>query len=174
MRRLALLRLDRSSGTPRRAAAYVIVALSCAVSSGCVAVGTTLAGLGFSHQLSGIQYRTFTEPLPRVSRATLTAFKRMDLKLQGVQPTKTGELIKASATDRKFEVELESLTSNTTRMRALGRNSVGVIVDASTAQEIIRQAEKALEPPEATPTPAPVRAPGTKRTRSQKTASSAR
>ena len=119
---------------------------ACLPLAGCVAIGATLAGLGLTQQIGGIQYRTFTEPLPRVSRATLTAFKRMDLKLDTVEPTQTGERIKGTATDRRFEVELEALTGNTTRMRALAKNQMGVIVDASTAQEIIRQAEKALEP----------------------------
>jgi Protein of unknown function (DUF3568) len=127
-------------------AAYGALTAACVALSGCVAVGATLAGLGFTHQMSGIQYRTFTEPLPKVSRATLTAFKRMELKLHGVEATKSGELIKGSAADRRFEVELEALTASTTRMRALARNQMGVIVDAETAQEIIRQAEKALEP----------------------------
>jgi len=126
--------------------AYGLLSATCAALSGCVAVGATPAGLGFTHQMSGVQYRTFTEPLPRVSRATITAFKRMELKLHGVEVTKSGELIKGSAAGRKFEVELEALTASTTRMRALARNSMGVIVDAETAQEIIRQAEKALEP----------------------------
>ena len=57
-----------------------------------------MAGLGFSHQMSGIQYRTFTEALPRVSRATQTAFKRMAFKIDAVQQTKTGELIKGEVT----------------------------------------------------------------------------
>jgi len=96
--------------------------------------------------MGGIQYRTFTEPLPRVSQATVTAFKRMAFKLDTVEQTKSGELIKGTAADRKFEVELEALTQNTTRMRAVAKNHIGVIVDASIAQEIIRQAEKALEP----------------------------
>jgi hypothetical protein len=168
MHRSAFLRLENTAagllGTTRRPALYIIAAASCAVLSGCVAVGATLAGLGFSHQMSGIQYRTFTEPLPRVSHATLTAFRRMELQLQAVQSTKTGELIKGSAADRKFEVELESVTSNTTRMRALARNTLGVIVDAATAQEIIRQAEKALEPE-------PAHAPAPRRARNQSTAS---
>ena len=76
----------------------------------------------------------------------MTAFKRMAFKLETVEQTKSGELIKAVAADRKFEVELEALTQNTTRMRAVAKNQMGVIVDASIAQEIIRQAEKALEP----------------------------
>lgn len=122
---------------------------ACLPVGGCVAVGATLAGLGFSHQMGGIQYRTFTEPLPKVSRATQLAFKRMAFTLDGIQPTPSGQLIKGTANDRRFEVELDALTESTTRMRAVAKNQIGVIVDGSTAQEIIRQAEKALEVPEA-------------------------
>jgi len=129
-------------------------------------VGATVAGIGFSHQMSGIQYRTFTEALPRVSRATQTAFKRMAFKVDGVQQTKTGEVIKAQAADRRFEVELEALTQNTTRMRAVARNPMGVIVDASIAQEIIRQAEIALAPaPASMPASVPAAEPLKKRPR---------
>jgi hypothetical protein len=119
---------------------------ACLPLAGCIAIGATVAGLGFSHQMGGIQYRTFTEPLPRVSRATVTAFKRMAFKLVTVQQTKTGEVIRAAAADRRFEVELDALTASTTRMRAIAKNQMGIIVDASITQEIIRQAEKALEP----------------------------
>ena len=118
----------------------------CLTLPGCVAVGATLAGLGFSNQVSGIQYRTFTEPLSRVSRATLTAFTRMAIKVETVEQTKYGQLFKATAPDRQFEVQLEVITPNTTRMRSLTRNRLGIIVDAPTALEIINQAQKALEP----------------------------
>src|SRR5262249_10023065 len=101
---------------------------ACLPLGGCVAIGATLAGVGFNHQVSGIQYRTFTEPLPRVSRATVTAFKRMAFKLETVQPTQSGELIKGTASDRKFEVELEAITESTTRRRALARNRLWMIV----------------------------------------------
>lgn len=109
-------------------------------------VGATLAGIGFTHQISGIQYRTFTEPLPRVSRATQVAFKRMAIKLEKIEPTKQGALLRATTSDRNFEVALESLTPSTTRMRAIARNQFGIIVDSSTSAELIRQAEKVLEP----------------------------
>jgi hypothetical protein len=145
---LAPSRLRQPIGPAERTRVVSRFALlvACLPLAGCLAVGATVAGIGFSHQMSGIQYRTFTEALPRVSRATQTAFKRMAFKLDGVQQTKTGELIKAQAADRRFEVELEALTANTTRMRAVARNPMGVIVDASIAQEIIRQAEIALVP----------------------------
>jgi hypothetical protein len=150
MHRLASSRLCASppTGLADRSRLLRRVALlaACLLLTGCVAVGTTLAGLGLGHQLGGIQYRTFTEPLPKVSRATVTAFKRMAFKLDTIQITRTGEVIRGTAADRKFEVELESLTASTTRMRALAKNQMGIIVDASIAQEIIRQAEKALAP----------------------------
>ena len=125
---------------------YVVLLAASLPLTGCIAVGATLAGLGFTNQVNGIQYRTFTEPLSRVSHATVTAFKRMAFKVETVQQTKTGERIKGTAADRKFEVELEALTESTTLMRAIAKNQIGVIVDGSIAQEIIRQAEKALEP----------------------------
>jgi hypothetical protein len=123
-----------------------ILLMTCFPLQGCVAVGVTLAGLGITNQVGGVQYRTFTEPLPKVSRATLTAFKRMAIDVEGVEDTKDGQVLRAKASDRTFEVALEALTPNTTRMRSIAKNHVGLIVDASTALEIIRQAEKALEP----------------------------
>jgi len=128
----------------RRILAPLLLA-ACLQLQGCVAVGVTMAGLGFTNQLGGIQYRTFTEPLPRVSRATVTAFKRMSINVDAVENTKEGQVLRGTASDRNFEVALEAITPNTTRMRSIAKNHVGIIVDASTALEIIRQAEKALE-----------------------------
>ena len=71
----------------RRILAPLVMA-ACLQLQGCVAVGVTMAGLGFTNQLGGIQYRTFTEPLPRVSRATMTAFKRMAINVEAVENTK--------------------------------------------------------------------------------------
>jgi hypothetical protein len=105
-----------------------------------------MAGLGISNQIGGVQYRTFTEPLPKVSRATMTAFQRMAIDIEAVEDTKDGQVFRAAAPDRKFEVLLEAITPNTTRMRSIAKNHVGIIVDASTALEIIRQAEIALGP----------------------------
>jgi hypothetical protein len=139
---------DASAMASRRQHRCILAPLllaACLQLQGCVAVGVTMAGLGFTNQLGGIQYRTFTEPLPRVSRATMTAFKRMAINVEAVENTKEGQVLRGTASDRKFEVALEAITPNTTRMRSIAKNHVGVIVDASTALEIIRQAEKALE-----------------------------
>src|SRR5262245_51839536 len=120
---------DDSPGVRGWSLPVVYLLAACLPLTGCVAVGATLAGLGFSNQVNGIHYRTFTEPLTRVSHATMAAFKRMAFKVDAVQQTKTGERIKGTAADRKFEVELEALTENTTLMRAMTKNQIGVIVD---------------------------------------------
>ena len=98
-----------------------------------------------SHQMGGIAYRTFTEPLPKVKRATLGALQRMSIKVADTSKTESGEMIKATAANRDIEIEFESLTPSTTRMRAVARKDGGVFVDAATAFEIITQTERILE-----------------------------
>lgn len=116
--------------------------------SGCAAAALTAAGVGggvfASHQMGGLAYRTFSEPLPKVRSAVLAAFKRMAIKPEKTEKTELGETLFARAGDRSIEVELEALTPNTTRIKAVVRRDGGVVVDAATAIEIINQTEKAL------------------------------
>ena len=105
--------------------------------SGCAAVATGLvysvgAGFGISHRVNGTNYRTFTEPLPRVKSATLTALKRMAIDVLSTQKTKTGEVLKATANDRRIEVEFEALTPNATRMRSVAMEPGGLVLDSAT------------------------------------------
>ena len=115
---------------------------------GCLTVGATLAGAGAgvaaTHQLNGIHYRTFTEPLPPVEKATMAALKRMAIEVGSMERTSNGRIILAKASDRNIEIELESLTPKTTRMRSVARKNGGVIVDSATGVQIIIQTEKAL------------------------------
>ena len=115
--------------------------------SGCAAVALTALGVGaavgVNHTLNGIVYKTFSEPLPKVKRATLTALKQMEIPVESVEKTTQGELIKAKASNRAIEVEFESLTPKTTRMRVIA-DSGGLIKDSATATEIILQTERAL------------------------------
>lgn len=124
-------------------------ALLTAALAGCDPVSLTVLGVGgaagVSHQMGGVAYRTFTEPLPKVKRATLGALHRMAIKVSDTSTTDTGELIKARATNRDIEIEFESLTPTTTRMRAIARKDGGIFVDAATAFEIITQTERILE-----------------------------
>ena len=133
---------------PRRALAWLLpLALATVLTSGCAAVALTALGVGaavgVNHTLNGIVYKTFAEPLPKVKRATLTALKQMEIPIEAVQKTEQGEVIKAKASNRAIEVEFESLTPKTTRMRVTA-DSDGLIKDSATATEIILQTERAL------------------------------
>jgi hypothetical protein len=125
--------------------AGIMVALG--TTSGCVAIGATALGVGaavgVNHTLGGIVYKTFTEPLPKVKRATLTALKQMEITVASVEKTKDGELIKAKASNRAIEVQFESLTPKTTRMRVVAESD-GILKDSATATEIILQTERVL------------------------------
>lgn len=131
---------------------HIIAWLSLVVISyllyGCVPAALTAGGVGggvaASHQMGGLVYRTFSEPLPRVRGATLAAFKRMAIKPGKTEKIELGERISAQAGDRDVEIELEALTPNTTRMRATVRRNGGMIVDSATAVEIITQTEQAI------------------------------
>ena len=117
-----------------------------AMLSGCVAVALTAAGVGMatgvSHTLGGIVYRTFAAPQTKVRRSTVAALGRMQIKV--VESTQDGnkEVIKARASDRDIEVQIEALTPNTTRIAVTATKDGGLIRDAATATEIILQTEK--------------------------------
>src|SRR5215510_7029608 len=125
----------------------LVAAFAAPLGSGCAAVALTAGGfgaaVGVNHTLSGIVYRTFSEPLPKVKRAALTALKQMEIPVESVEKTKQGELIRAKASNRAIEVEFESLTPKTTRMRVVA-DSDGLFKDSATATEIILQTERAL------------------------------
>ena len=130
---------------PRRA--WVVSIAAASVLSGCAAVGLTALGIGgatgVNHSLGGIVYKTFTEPLPKVRQATLTALDQMDISVVSVAETEQGEVIMATAANRAIEVQFEALTPRTTRMRVVA-NSDGVFKDSATATEIILQTERVL------------------------------
>ena len=106
-----------------------------------------LAGAGtstlVSHGLSGTAYRTFTHTLGEVKAATLETLALMGIQVEGFEAVAHGQLIRASARQRTIEVELETVTDRTTRMRVVTRNG-SLFYDAATATEIVLQTEKAL------------------------------
>lgn len=123
-----------------------VVAACCAGLAGCEAAALTAFGVGastgVSHTLSGITYRTFTNPLPKVKVASLKALQHMQIKVVSTGKIEHGESIKANATDRQIDIELEALSPNTTRMRVTA--SEGFFKDSATATEIIMQTERYL------------------------------
>ena len=132
-----------------------IVALVTAVllgTQGCAAVGLTLfgvgaglsAGTGTQYTLDSIAYRTFTAPLQDIRRATLAAFKRMDITLQNDNAMDTGRHVVGQAGDRTVDIELERLTSRMTRMRVTAKQG-WFFRDRATAGEIIAQTERSLD-----------------------------
>lgn len=120
--------------------------------NGCAAVGMTLFGVGagvstgtaVSYTLDGIAYRTFTASLPRVERATRTALGRMGIPAGATSKTDQGRAISAKTQDREIEIELEVVSSGTTRIRTVAKQGF-FFKDRATATEIIIQTEKALE-----------------------------
>jgi hypothetical protein len=124
-------------------AVLVLLAIPCA---GCAPVALTAMGVGMStgvsHQLGGIVYKTFTSPQGNVEKATYGALNRMQIKVTEAKRDGSTKVIRARAGDRDVEVELESLTPNTTRMTVTARKDAGLLRDGATATEIILQTEK--------------------------------
>jgi hypothetical protein len=106
-----------------------------------VAGAGTSAALG--HSLNGMAYRTFTMPLSEVRAATLGALRTMGLRLESIEDTEDGQRIEASAERRWIYVDLEPISSRTTRVKVAAKNG-GIFYDSSTATEIVLQTEKAL------------------------------
>ena len=132
--------------------AFLLVALILVHLNGCAApLALTLLGVGagvttgtaVSYTMDGIAYRTFTAPLPQVERATLTALNDMGMAIEGTQKTDEGKAIKAKGIDRQIEIELQAISSKTTRIRTVAKDGV-FFKDRATATEIILQTERIL------------------------------
>jgi hypothetical protein len=124
--------------------------------SGCAAIGLsaiglTLLGVGagvttgtaVSYTLDGVAYRTFAVPLPQVEKATRAALDRMGIAVGATAKIDQGKSIKATTADREIEIELEMVSSKTTRMRTVAKQGF-FFKDRATATEIIIQTEKVL------------------------------
>jgi hypothetical protein len=113
---------------------------------GCAPMAITAFGVGAAtgvqHTLGGVAYKTFTAPLPEIRKAVVVTLRRMDITVGSTQKIELGESITARAADRDIEVQLESISSNTTRMRTSVRS--GLLMDSATATEIIIQTERTL------------------------------
>lgn len=140
-----------SGRAPRRAirvgtvAGVVVIA---ALSSGCESLALTTFAIGAStgvqHTISGVGYRTFTLPAPKVKAAALAALAGMGIKVESTKATADGEVIKTATPDRRIELEIERISANATRLSAVAKHRM-VLRDAATANEIIAQTERMLE-----------------------------
>lgn len=104
-----------------------------------VAMGTSV-----DYTLNGIAYKTFVSPLPTVRQATLSGLDRMGIKVVENKKSDGGWTITATANDREIIINLESLTTRTTRMRVVA-SSNAIFKDRATEAAIIDQAAEALD-----------------------------
>jgi hypothetical protein len=120
--------------------------------NGCVApVALTLFGVGagvttgtaVSYTMDGVAYRTFTASLPQVERATLMALNDMGMAIESADKTDEGKAIRAKGVDRQIEIELQAISSKTTRIRTVAKQGL-FFKDRATATEIILQTERVL------------------------------
>lgn len=121
--------------------------MSCGLLTGCAAAAMTALGVGasagVSHTLTGITYRTFTEPLPRVKVASMRALQHMRIKVRSSDKIDGGEEIIAYSPDRSIDIELEAISPNATRMRVTAKKNF-FVYDSATATEIILQTKRFL------------------------------
>jgi hypothetical protein len=130
----------------------VLAAIGLLSTQGCAAAGLTLfsvgagvsAGTGVSYTLDSIAYKTFSASLEGVHGATRKALRRMDIGVQEDQPTDSGRKVVAVAGNRTIEIELDRLTSQTSRMRVNAKQG-RFFKDRATATEIIVQTARTLE-----------------------------
>jgi len=104
-----------------------------------VAMGTSV-----DYTLNGITYKTFVTPMPTVRQATLSSLNRMGMKVVGDKKSDGGWMITATAKDREIDINLESLTSRTTRMRVVAGSSA-IFKDRATEAAIIDQTADVLD-----------------------------
>jgi hypothetical protein len=132
----------------------IVAALAAAgILTGCAAAGLTVIGAGagvgmatgVDHTLTGTAYKTFTAPVNELRLATLQSLDRMDMKLSKDQADNGGWQLEATAADRRIEIELEKLTSATSRMRVVAHKGEWFLRDSATATEIVTQTAYALD-----------------------------
>lgn len=115
---------------------------------GCAAIALTAggvaAGAGVNYTMNGVAYKTFTSPVADVRLATLKTMKRMGMKVTEDKETESGWKVVATAKERTIEIELESLTQKTTRMRVVANQGEIFFKDRATATEIIVQTWEAM------------------------------
>ena len=130
-----------------RTSAFCVVSIALSALAGCAPLAITAMGVGgataVNHTLTGIAYKTFTIPLPRVKSASLAALNRMGMKVAGTSRQDGNDVITATGNERSIEVLLEPISSKSTRMRVTARTG-GLLYDSATATEIIIQTDKVL------------------------------
>lgn len=136
-----------------------LLALSAPLFLGCNTLAVTMLGvganIGINHQISGYASKTFVRPLPDILDAAQAALDLMEIAVFTIDAHGGNRTLWAYAGDLSIEIELDALTPTTTRMRVIARRSIGILVDASTAQAITLETETQLRRAQAASEKAP-------------------
>ncbi len=130
---------------------------------GCAAAAVTVAEAGagagitsgIEQSLNGVVYKTFSAPLNNVRFATLKTLDRMRMPVTADEKNDSGWQVTATAQNRKIDIELESITTEVTRMRVVANKGAIFFKDGSTAAEIILQTAQSLQDAGTNPNPNP-------------------
>ena len=120
----------------------------CCLLAACEPVAIALLGAGAStalrHNMDGVAARTFTAPADEVKTASMAAFERMGIKLNGSASLEGAELLYGRAQNRDIEIEIEPITKFATRLRVTAKGS-GFFYDHATAVELVQQTKEAMD-----------------------------
>ncbi len=112
--------------------------------SGCAAVLLTGASGGVAYTLTNVAYKTVSFPFERVDNAVHGALRKMGIGRIEKKTTDSGVQIAAETSDLKIYIDVEMITSKSTRICVDARKNV-ILKDKATATEIIEQTIKILE-----------------------------
>ena len=117
--------------------------------AGCVPAVTTAAGVGGSaalnYSMGGTTIRTFTAPASKVRVAATKALGRMKIAVVSESTDAKSSIVsfEAKSPGRNIEIQLEPISTNTTRMKVTAKCTI-FTYDNATAEEIVMQTKKLL------------------------------
>ncbi len=107
--------------------------------------GTLAGGAGLDHAIRGVNYKTFAAPLAELRLATLKSLNRMAMDVTEDRREEDGWAIRARATKREIDIELEAITALATRIRVVVTNGAFFLRDGATGAEIIARTVETLD-----------------------------
>ena len=113
--------------------------------SGCAGVLIAGASGGVAYTLTNVAYKTVSYPIETVEKATRTALKEMAIEETAQSKGADSVQITAQTGDLTITIDLEAITSKTTRMSVDARKNI-IIKDKATATEIIEHTVRRLSP----------------------------
>ena len=116
---------------------------------GCAGIPLTVAalttGVGVDQMANGVAYKTYPLPTERVRRAALEALDRMAIAVVADSEERTGWRIQGATEERRVNIELEPVTSETTRMRVVVHKGSMFSKDSETGRMIVVRTSEALD-----------------------------